>query len=585
MVREGSERPSNIDLRILRIGSISFPAESTLNVEYVDGKKEGDGTVYSSQMMKLAKLHFHQDRLEGLCSFFDSEGMRVKQAFYVNDQHNGWGCEYSKGKPIFEGIYQNGKRFSELKPYSRDDRFLEEVKDGNTLSVCMYNENHKKDGLCYLFNNDVLKIVVSFEDGVKKGKLQEFRGSLMFEFDSDQKIIYQGNYRGSITDGFKRSGKGLTFVYEKDEVVKECENGILVYEGEYCWSSGVYKRHGKGIVFSSQSEYHTALFENGVEKRCYQVMSGVEMMEYDTSGNVVYKGEFARNGREYVKNGRGLLFEYGLKSSSAGSIPYVKEVYECLNGEKKRKRMDFNETEMTEYNDNGSIIYKGGFSGNPKYGLLRSGKGNEFGDKRMLVYSGDWKNGEREGSGRYYQNGDLLYNGEWIGNEPNGKGSLFSSDGELLIEGVWRNEGEDLENGMFRVHQGCYVELEKDVVYVNESRGGLFGCGHRWLRYPLSEMTRYSRKEIIHSEEDWNHLSLALTSICVAENTCNRMKEDLIICGYSCLEEMIVKRDSLKFLNSLSISNNPLLKTLSIEECGFEYVKSVILESVITDDS
>lgn len=580
MVGEGSERPSNIDLQILQYGGVSFPPESTVNVEYVDGKKEGDAIVYSSQMTKLAKLHFHQDKLEGLCSFFDSEGMRVKQAFYVNDKHNGWGCEYSKGKPIFEGFYQNGKRFSELKPYSKDDRFLEEVKDGKTLSVCIYNENHKKDGLCYLYEYGVLKRVVRFEDGVKKDRIKEFKGSLMFEYDSNQEIIYQGNYRGNIAEGFERYGKGLTFVYEEDKKVKEYEDGKLVYEGQYSWSSGSYQRDGKGVVYSSQSEYHTAIFENGVEKRCCQVMHGKEMIEYDPSGKVVYKGEFAKDGKEYVKNGRGLLFEYGLQSSTKGFNSYLKEVFECMNGEKKRKRMEFYDTEMTEYNDNGSVIYKGGFSGDPKNGLLRSGKGNEFGENKMLVYSGGWKNGEREGSGRYYQNGDLLYNGEWIRNEPNGKGSLFSSDGELLMEGFWRNEDGDLENGVFHIHHGCYIELENDVVYVNEIRSGLFGCGHRWLRYPLTEIIKYSRKEMIHAKEDWNCMPLAVTSICVAETSCKgEWERDLIICGYSLLEEVIVRKNSLKCLNSLRVSDNPMLKTLSIENGGFECVRTVVLES------
>ena len=90
--------------------------------------------------------------------FFNSNGMKEKECMYGNDVQNGWGCEYKNDKIVFEGLYQNGERYSELKKYSVDSRFMEEVKNGKTLSVCQYNSNHKREGLCYLYENGVYQV-------------------------------------------------------------------------------------------------------------------------------------------------------------------------------------------------------------------------------------------------------------------------------------------------------------------------------------------------------------------------------------------------------------------------------------------
>ena len=43
-----NEKPNScLSIKDNIIGSISFPSESTLEVRFVDGKKEGEGIVYS----------------------------------------------------------------------------------------------------------------------------------------------------------------------------------------------------------------------------------------------------------------------------------------------------------------------------------------------------------------------------------------------------------------------------------------------------------------------------------------------------------------------------------------------------------
>lgn len=57
----------NIQIQSCILGGVLFPPESTLKVKYLNGMKEGEGIVISSMKTKLAKLNFHEDKLDGLC--------------------------------------------------------------------------------------------------------------------------------------------------------------------------------------------------------------------------------------------------------------------------------------------------------------------------------------------------------------------------------------------------------------------------------------------------------------------------------------------------------------------------------------
>ena len=55
---------------------------------------------------------------------------------------------------------------------------------------------------------------------------------------------------------------------------------------------------------------------------------------------------------------------------------------------------------------------------------------------------------------------------------------------------------------------------------------------------------------------------------------------NLIIQNYPNLKSIVVKKNSLKNLNSLKICNCEKLKTIETEDIAFEYVKNVIIESI-----
>ena len=60
----------------------------------------------------------------------------------------------------------------------------------------------------------------------------------------------------------------------------------------------------------------------------------------------------------------------------------------------------------------------------------------------------------------------------------------------------------------------------------------------------------------------------------------NDYYSNLIIQNYPNLQSIVVKKNSLKNLNSLKICNCEKLKTIKVEDCGFHNVKNVIIESI-----
>ena len=163
-----STRSTNINIQNTEIGGVSFPSGSTLKVEYVNGKKEGAGKVLSKKKMILATVNFHEDELHGYCLFCNEGGEKIKECVYDHGVQNGWGREFHDDKVIFEGIYKNGKRFNSLEQYKEEPSYYEEKKDGKTVSICKFNENHMKDGICYEYENNKLNQIVLYENGMKK---------------------------------------------------------------------------------------------------------------------------------------------------------------------------------------------------------------------------------------------------------------------------------------------------------------------------------------------------------------------------------------------------------------------------------
>ena len=250
---------------------ITYSNDSILNVNYIDNKKEGNGQLISKNGIVLADLSFQQDLLNGYCIFYNENGKKLKECVFENGIENGKGKEYEDDKMIFEGIYKNGNRYSSLEVYEEEPSYYVEKKDGKTLSICKFNENHLKDGICYEYDNDIMSEIVLYENGIKKRVMNHFiNDNEMIEYNDNERMIYKGEYFGNVKNGYKRNGNGMSYY----------DNGRTVYEGEF--KDG--KWNGSGVMY----------YENGNKKYEGEWKDGKPNgsgVGYYDNGNVRYEGE------------------------------------------------------------------------------------------------------------------------------------------------------------------------------------------------------------------------------------------------------------------------------------------------------
>ena len=76
------------------------------------------------------------------------------------------------------------------------------------------------------------------------------------------------------------------------------------------------------------------------------------------------------------------------------------------------------------------------------------------------------------------------------------------------------------------------------------------------------------RQLVIKKNRHLSQLNQLVSVLEIAEDSCNDLDNDLRICNYSNLERIVVKKNSLKNLNSLVISNNPQLKSIETKAGG-----------------
>ena len=147
----------------------NFHKDSTVIVKYENGKKEGNGIVYSPLRVKLARLHYHKDLLHGFCVFNNERGKKICECVYENGIRNGWIREYKDDKIIYTGICQNGEKVSELRNYNGKSDFFEEIQKNKRISIRKYNSDYL-GGICYCYenNNDTYFYLLEMKKGKKK---------------------------------------------------------------------------------------------------------------------------------------------------------------------------------------------------------------------------------------------------------------------------------------------------------------------------------------------------------------------------------------------------------------------------------
>ena len=392
----------------------------------------------------------------------------------------------ANGNQVYEGKWFGNMKSGYLCHESMEDMqgFFKEVdSNGQLISVSEYDGlNAFKNGKCFELENERVKRVCFYENGYMKRVVTEFSDSIMIEYDDGGKKVYEGEFKGDMKNGFVRNGKGTEYlssqsgkesstllgtwsngkkdgemyeisedgnmkqigVYENDiriRVMKEFHDTIMieydessniVYEGEFKGDVNAgFVRNGKGYLLAPNASISLCLFEDGHIVRYLQEFDGDTMKEYDDNGRVAYFGGFTGDMKKgFVKHGMGYLMD--------DSFPRQYSLYD--NGSILRLLQEFSGETMTEYDENGKRQYTGGYKGSIQSGFLREGKGREFTSAHGLaVYSGEWKEGKREGFGTEFSGLKPVYIGEWKRGMKNGKGKEMDSKGTVVKSGVWSN--------------------------------------------------------------------------------------------------------------------------------------------------
>ena len=355
---------------------------------------------------------------------------------FLNGKKSGKGKEYYDDQLIFEGEYLFGKRKKGIEYVKGIKEYEGEYLLNKKWNGVGYDEN---GNISYQIKNGNGRVKeyfpnrnIMYENEYKKGK-KEGKGT---EYHSNGCIKFNGEYKNDKKwngIGFNnkneliyelKDGKG--YVYEYDDIFEN-----IIFEGEYI--NG--ERNGKGKEYEKY-DGKTLIFEgeykdgqrNGKGKKYY---SGVF---------IKYEGEYSKG----LKNGKGKeYFTYSRILSYEG---------EYKDGRKEGKGIEYyinEEIKFEGYFLNGEIWDGIGYEmDSNNYFIIKNGNGyiKEYDEYGNLFFEGEYKNGEKNGEGKEYNNNVLIYEGKFSNGIriENGKGKEYDSvTNKLIYDGNYLNGKRD----------------------------------------------------------------------------------------------------------------------------------------------
>lgn len=288
---------ANISLDGLLTHGFVLPEGYTWDLKLKNGMKEGKVVVKNQFNVVVAKLEYHNDKLNGLCLFYNN-GVLSNKIMFVNDVANGRGCDVEKMKEVRWYLYENGKKKVELMKFEDLNGYWKEM-DVNTnsiISISHFDENNNKNGRCYLFDRDHISKVIDFLDNQPYRVVKEMKDDYMNEYNDQGDIIYQGQYEDSIKTDYPRLGQGSEMLH------KEC-----VYIGE--WKDN--KKNGNGTSLRDGETYYSGMWKNDLPDG--------EGFLCDENGELLYQGKW-NNG--FIKINEKEYFDY-----RKGKVVDKKDIY------------------------------------------------------------------------------------------------------------------------------------------------------------------------------------------------------------------------------------------------------------------
>lgn len=410
-----------------------------LIVKLVDGMREGKALLVNDGVPYL-NLEFTKGSMTGKVKRQNQYGMVDLKGHIVNGIEDGLFEEYNNCKiVVWRGYYRNGRRYSRITESKRLKGYYDEtsVSSGSLLSVAQYDRSlHDKNGHCLLYENGDWVGEWIYEKGVRILPIREYRNGVLTLYDPNGNKTCEGSYsKEDIMNGLyvRDPMEGMNGYYKEVD-----SHGRIVTIAEY--DPCRVKKNGCCFQLEYGKLKRVYLYQSGKMVRELMRFHGSTMIEYAENGRVIYEGEFkgsmktgfvrAGSGKEYTmstpnglstdrhdsmiligkwSNGKKNGVFYEVTSSAI-----VRRKYLYRNDRIVRLMLEFDGLTMTEYDKRGNRRYVGNYQGDMKRGFWREGNGSEYGrDGKIAVYTGQWKNGWRDGKGTAYWNGWSVYSGKW----------------------------------------------------------------------------------------------------------------------------------------------------------------------------
>lgn len=234
----------------------------TLECTWVNGKKNGEGTLLDMNYVIAMKLNFVDDVVEGegflylngqvtfkgtwkggmrcgFCQEFEG-GRLVYKGEYKDDVRNGYGVLYDSNQDIvFEGQWVNGKEglISIAENDKGDREMTEKTESGIIKFIGGFKEGSLlRDGKGVEYNEEGKPVKESmYKEGVEERKIKEFKDNdTIVIYDSNGKKVYEGEYLKDSHHRYPPNGNGRLF-----------EGTVMVYNGLFVKG----KREGHGLSY------------------------------------------------------------------------------------------------------------------------------------------------------------------------------------------------------------------------------------------------------------------------------------------------------------------------------------------------
>ena len=384
---------------------------------------------------------------------------------------------------------------------------------------------------------------VSVKNGKKEGKGMVIR--------KDGRRYLSVHFKGDVIDGEVRKYDEYDNMILKGMIVGGKESGLFIeydQKGTPLWYG--YYLHGQRYKELTKSNEMKGFYE-----------------ERDSSGLTIVS-QF--NANHLCKDG----VSYELKNGQ------ILRVCEYSEGVFQRVLMTTKNGVLTEYDENGSRRYEGGYSGNMKRGLKREGKGTEYGkDGETVVCIGEWSKGKRNGDFVIYKNHKVVSREHW----ENGrkvmvllrqcKHVIWSVVGVLVLSSLVYLLVSYLESLKQVSFQSCDELLNYPVKKRKHVKQLIFANGFECEGdVDLHEYVKCKRLEI------GDEAMTKTTRIDI--DGLIRLKEVIIGDGsFGLLSELVVKGSRYEQLESVQIGSNALNALTSIPLTAFSNLITIVIGS------